>query len=306
MDDVVVGGLLRGRVDESNMTDDTNAVSEAFAALGDETRVAILEALVDARREDPENAALSFSDLRERVGVQDSGRFNYHLGKLRGQFLEETDGAYELTYAGREVVGAILAGTYDATVELDPVVLDDECLTCASELEARYGDGELTVGCDNDHMVMRTTVPPVAATERTMQDLLSVAARSTYADFERLAAGLCVECHGHLDRDIRAVEETDVIDHVYRTTCDRCGFVTPSAAGVVVLREPAFVAFCHDHGIDVREHLPWTLPVLTDGETVRTSEDPPRYEVRVTADDERFRATIDDSGEVLATERMDV
>jgi DNA-binding transcriptional ArsR family regulator len=50
---------------------------EAFAALGDPTRIAILRALF----EDPHEPT-AFSDLRRAVGVRDSGQFNYHLGEL--------------------------------------------------------------------------------------------------------------------------------------------------------------------------------------------------------------------------------
>jgi DNA-binding transcriptional ArsR family regulator len=76
------------------MVDDTDTVSDAFAALGDETRVDVLRALVDARRENPDDPEVSFSELQARVGVEDSGRFDDHLGKLRGRYVESEDGAY--------------------------------------------------------------------------------------------------------------------------------------------------------------------------------------------------------------------
>lgn len=60
---------------------------EAFALLGDETRVAMIEALVDESRTSLDNPRLSVSDLRERIGRPDSGQFNYHLDKLVGHFV---------------------------------------------------------------------------------------------------------------------------------------------------------------------------------------------------------------------------
>lgn len=58
---------------------------DAFGLLGNETRLAILQALGDAA--DP----LSFSELRDRVWVSDSGQFNYHLDQLTGPFVGQTD-----------------------------------------------------------------------------------------------------------------------------------------------------------------------------------------------------------------------
>jgi DNA-binding transcriptional ArsR family regulator len=49
--------------------------AEAFAVVGNETRLAILEALWRS----PERP-VTFSDLRRRVGMRDSAQFNYHLG----------------------------------------------------------------------------------------------------------------------------------------------------------------------------------------------------------------------------------
>lgn len=70
--------------------------ADAFAALSDSNRVAILEALWEA-----DGHEASFSDLRSAVGMRDSGQFNYHLGKLTDQFVRQTDdGTYALSVDG--------------------------------------------------------------------------------------------------------------------------------------------------------------------------------------------------------------
>jgi len=285
------------------MVEATDSVSDAFAALGDDTRVAILEALVDARREDPSDPALSFSDLRERVGVADSGRFNYHLGKLRGTFVEEGDDGYELTYAGEEVVGAILAGTHDPDVVLGPTALDDTCPVCDTGLTAAYEDGTLRVECENEHTPMLTTVPPAAASDRSLEELLRVATLATYAKFELVSGGVCFECYGHLDRAIEPSETDDAPEFVYRTQCERCGFTTSSVATVALIRHPAFVSLCDDHGIDLRERVPWTIPGLVDGDTTRVGTDPDRYRVRIELDGDPLEATLDGEGVVVDATR---
>ena len=96
------GESLRRRVQEADPT-------EALAVLGDETRIAILRVLADA--EEP----LAFTELRQRAGVDDAGRFNYHLSELREYFVREADGGYALREAGSRVVAAAgVAGVPDA------------------------------------------------------------------------------------------------------------------------------------------------------------------------------------------------
>jgi DNA-binding transcriptional ArsR family regulator len=75
---------------------------EVYALLADETRVAIVRALGEVGR------PLAFSELRERVGVRDSGRFNYHLQRLVGVFLDCTEEGYVLTDDGERVADSLV------------------------------------------------------------------------------------------------------------------------------------------------------------------------------------------------------
>jgi DNA-binding transcriptional ArsR family regulator len=294
---------LRGRVDDSDVTRDSQAVSDAFAALGDETRVAILEAFVEARRGDPQDPALSFSEVRERAGVEDSGRFNYHLGKLRPRFLEERDDGYELTYAGREVVGAILSGMPDPDLVRGPEPLDDDCPICGDGLRGEYVDGDVSVECEREHTMIVATLPPAAAADRTLSEIVALTARRLYSQLELVTAGVCHICSGPLERAIEAADgDGEVSDFAYWTQCERCGETTSSIPTVAVLHDPAFVSLLHDHGVDVRERLPWTIPGLLDAETRRTGEDPPQYELAVEVNDDVLEVTLDERGDVAATE----
>ena len=82
------------------MTQQTEDPPDALTVLGNETRVAIPRELADAEN------ALSFTDLRERVGIRDTGKFNYNLTKLCSCFVRETEGGYELGHAGTRVIDA--------------------------------------------------------------------------------------------------------------------------------------------------------------------------------------------------------
>ncbi|MFQ3295876.1 MAG: DNA-binding transcriptional ArsR family regulator, partial [Halobacteriales archaeon] len=99
--------------------------AEAFAAIGNETRLAILEAIWEANER-----PVAFSDLRETVGMRDSAQFNYHLQQLTDGFVvkvdpneadprgtpssnRRSDGGYDLRNAGEKVVRSVLAGTFN-------------------------------------------------------------------------------------------------------------------------------------------------------------------------------------------------
>lgn len=90
---------------------------------------------------------VAVSELRKRVGERDSGKFNYHLGKLAGQFVRRTDDGYQLTIAGHRIVGAILAGTYTTDATLSPVEVDSPCPLCGGRLVAEYADEQARVHC---------------------------------------------------------------------------------------------------------------------------------------------------------------
>lgn len=88
---------------------DPDEVSEAIELLSDEVRLGIVLELAAAAATAPEGDSVGFADLRERVGVRDSGRFNYHLRRLCGGFVERTDGGYRLTEDGAAVADTLAA-----------------------------------------------------------------------------------------------------------------------------------------------------------------------------------------------------
>ena len=105
------------------MTD--SGFEEALDALGHEVRTDILRALASA------GEPLSFTELRTRTGVDDSGRFNYHLNKLASQFLRRTEDGYELNYRGERVVVAATDGVVTDTAKSQRD--EQTCPICGNE-----------------------------------------------------------------------------------------------------------------------------------------------------------------------------
>lgn len=99
---------------------------EALELLANEHRLAILRTLADA------DGPLAFSELRKRIGMRDTGRFNYHLSELQGRFVRQHDGRYELGPAGERLI--LAAADLDAETLGEgagsgacPVCGDEDC-----------------------------------------------------------------------------------------------------------------------------------------------------------------------------------
>jgi hypothetical protein len=288
--------------------DEGVAPAGAFELLAAEPRMDVLRALAAARREGA--TPLSFSALRRRTDIDDSGRFNYHLGKLVGTFVEKTESGYDLTYAGRSIVAAVTAGTYTGTERKGPEPLADDCVLCGAAVTARYADGELAVRCANDHGLFVTGFPPGAAADMELSTLLETASLRTYQRIEFATTGRCPECFGSLVTTPATQEVEGDRIHVLRSNCEQCGERFTASAGTYLVLAPEVVAFYREHGVDVHHARPWTVAVGVDGRGVEgtgtaeasvVSEHPYRLRFDLTVAGDRLSVTLDDRGRVVAT-----
>ncbi|WP_313691168.1 ArsR/SmtB family transcription factor [Halorarum halobium] len=81
---------------------DEPALASTFDLLSDETRLRIVRELAGG-----DSDPVPFSVLCDRLGVSDTGRFNYHLGRLRGRLVEKREGGYVLTREGDTLAGLL-------------------------------------------------------------------------------------------------------------------------------------------------------------------------------------------------------
>lgn len=270
----------------------------AFAAVADELRVRILRELWDA--DDP----LSFSELRERVGVRDSGRFNYHLGELRGRFVEKTDdddGGYGLRFAGRKLVGSLHSGAYTGAAEsVGPQPVDGSCVACGGSLEAVYEDEEGKVDCtDCEVTLIQTGVPPAFVDGRE-DDLAAAVDGYVRTTLRSFLDGFCPHCSGPTAGRLRDS------DHGPQAVveCERCGATFMGLAAWVGMDHPAVVSFYDDHDRSVRDTALWRLDWLVDAEWVDGAAGD-RATVAVELADDRLRLTVADDLAVTAVERTE-
>lgn len=273
--------------------------ADAFALVGDETRLAILEALW--RLDEPAR----FSEIRERVGTDTSSRFNYHLGQLTGQFIRQTDGGYELRTAGRKVVQAVLAGSF---TDHSSRVLDiqDTCVHCEHELEAEYSDEMLAIrcpGCGHGHG--RYSFPPGGLTGRTDEEILAAFDQRVRHLHCLAKDGVCPACGGPVDTTIEEGEPCCLGVELRAThTCRQCDREVCSAVGLALLDQSDVVSFYDGHGVTLSDTPYWQLPWCVDDEPVTLeSRNPTRLSVEITEDSERLTVILDGDLAVRETHR---
>lgn len=301
---------------EPVLPDAPESPADAFELLGHEIRLATIEALAEQRREAWIPRGLRFSELREAVGVRDTGKFNYHLDQLRGSFVTKFGEEYVLTNAGFELAGALRAGTFDQTDTHAErrAELDRTCPLCDEELTAVYEYGYLRIECPNHGEILATTLPPAAVRGRDMETIVELANVRTRDQVDRIRAGGCPHCWGEgrvtapsqpSEEYIRAVvgEEPDSFDSdavLAECACEDCGMRFWLPVSVCVAFHPAVVAYYHEHGVTTgTDYL--DVPHTTGSNGTVVAEEPVRIEVDVVVDgaEEALVLTLDGHTEVV-------
>ncbi|SIR24570.1 hypothetical protein SAMN05421858_1974 [Haladaptatus litoreus] len=259
--------------------DDRADPTDAFSVLGNEIRMAVLRALVDAEADGEDT--LAFSELFEATSADNTAGFSYHLRQLTDHFIRKTEGGYTLTYAGREIARAIRAGTYTDSVDFDPIEISDPCPFCREESLTAHGkDNYVAIECSAcDRPTLTLPFPPGGHRAHDRNGLLTAFDRHHRHRLSLMADGVCPECSGptaaqvgYFDADSSLESESKKKRPQARFDCDRCGCRLRSPVTLAVLEHPEVISFYHRHGIDIRERPVWNV-----GEEWReavVSEDP--------------------------------
>lgn len=307
--------------------------TEAFAVLGNETRLAILLALWEAYDPLAERNVLSFSELREAVGVRQGAQFNYHLDKVVGRFVRKTDAGYELRRSGLILVQSIIAGIGTEDPTLERTEIDDTCEFCGASVVITYANRYVYRACtecggfadpEDEHpqgALSAWTLEPTGLAGRSAQDAYVASTIRTYGWIVMRFEGLCPLCSGQVEWSIEACENhttaaTEDCPNcgrkravLARETCTVCKSAGTGPPGIKVLFHPAVVAFCYDHGIEVGftgttdfdDVVRITKLVETFEETV-ISMDPLRISITIPLEDDELQLTLDGSMNVLDVE----
>ena len=291
----------------SSLDPGIGSFDEIVSVVGDETRLRILVAL--ARAVDDEGASgLSFSELREQVGVADSGRFNYHLEKLQDTFVTKVEDRYVARAPGLRVVTSMYAGRYDDTTEAWTVEAPSNCNQCGDPLIASYerrqfGSG-LVLECPEHGQHDRLPLPPGTTDGREPSEAVRVAYRYTMLRIRMAHAGICFECLGPttVTYPVDPITDTFPEDRIpTRIGCDRCWLNVWPPVQNLVLMSPRVRGRFQAHGYGLLESMNAVKdpagPVASESTLV--SEAPARATVRFGFPEETVTVTVDDRCQVL-------
>ena len=293
---------------------------EAFAVLGEETRLEILRALGDAE------GPLSFSDLFDRVEYDDSSNFTYHLEKLVGHFVRKTDCGYELRQPGARVVEAVLSGVIDETPTIEPTRIDHECLLCGAPAVVHYREDVVGLYCtecdgmyghpDPDDPTVPDELadcgdlggyplPPSGLQGRTPTDAFEAAETWEMSQVLSWGSGVCPRCTAPMEREVRVCEDHDgTADRCSRCgrryavlvdgSCTNCPRKTTGLAAHYLLPNTEFLSFLTSNGVNPVSPMPEFYRVLIDHEEHVVSTDPLDVRLTFTVGDESITFAVDE------------
>jgi hypothetical protein len=292
--------------------------SEAFTLIGDKTRISILQALWDVYDPYAADNAITFAELFDRVGTEDTGNFNYHLGKLKGHFIRRTDAGYELTAPGFKIVRAIIGGGITGDPAIRSASVDVTCERCGSTVEISYEDGTTWARCSSCEgywsqrggEIFGFSLPPAGLRDREPNEILTATIVYSIHRFNTIVDGICPECGATVDTAL-----TVCVDHepeggicdacgahfmgIITSVCRSCKFAWRSPSYAPVSQHPALISFYYEHGI---EHVPATWAAISRGMGWREqllSTDPASLRLTVEYDHESRQFVLDHTGSVI-------
>ena len=273
---------------------------ETFDLVSNSRRMAILRALARAFSESPIEPHMRYSELREEVGIDDQGNFNYHLDRLDGLARKEPEG-YVITSVGLTVVSTVASGALDPDWSWGPREVPGECFFCGDALTLRHEDGHLLLTCDTDEHGLVFPVPPSLVDDHPDDAVLERVACVLYQQATAVKHGICPECQGAVTPAV-IPEPRPGGDYFFHGDCHTCGFQHGFPVGAAALSHPEVLAACADAGVDPRTTPFWTLPWCHVGHESVVSEEPFRVRVEIRHGDGPLAVTLDRSGTVVAVD----
>lgn len=278
---------------------------DAFELIANETRLDIIRVLAETSGQGWASS-LPFSELRRRVGMRDSGGFNYHLDRLEGTFVKRTEEGYELRLPGALLYRMIVAGHFTSSTTVEPFGTDSACFDCGTELRVTYRGGTLEVRCpDCGREYQSTDFPPSGTAHRSGEELLYTFDQYVRHQILLVERGICYWCTGSMSSEVQrhsdpglAPEGGEVV--FIARQCEHCGGFMFTLPGECALYHPAVVSFFHGRGVDVTDRPLWELDFVSDPDrTTVHDEDPWRIGVTVRCEGDEMEVVVDGAGEVV-------
>lgn len=305
--------------------------NEAFAVLGNEIRLDIIRVLwhADAAHEYDDGSdttkTMSYSALRQAVGIEDNGKFNYHLSELGPEFIRQTDEGYRLSGAGKQIARTVIAvsgtGSHDFTAELA-----EDCPLCDAPLMATYEDQRLRVRCTEcdglfgdqapTGTLFLTSFPSAGITDRSSDEMVEAGLYRCALDITYLMYGVCRECAGRISSSVSVCDEHErrgsrvcnSCGTPFRVwaemECDTCGFAKQLPVEMFVTGLVTVTGLLDDRELEnLTRSLTEAIDLLQNGVQTTVSKDPFRVSITIDAGDTTYATVLDEYMKVVDFDR---
>ena len=292
------------------------SADEIFGLLSDEIRLDILQTVARAQNEKKQTgiASLSFSDIYDRVEVDNTSKLSYHLGELTGTFLRKHDDGYAFTHAGEQMVRFVLAENYRQPSDIGPIETQGGCQFCGeTTVRAVLEDQYFMMYCTEcDRGANAYRVRPAQVRERSGEDLIEAVIREQAADLLKTRRGVCPDCAGRIETEV--LDAADIpfpeerpVTFITLSECRDClrflSLPLPAAAAY----HPESISFHWEHGVDILGTGVWEFNrYLHDGRwsSERADTNPEEYCVELRRNTSSLRLFLDEGASVVRTERV--
>lgn len=278
----------------------------ALSLLADDTRVRIIRELGSATAS-PETGIpeLAYANLKSRVDIRDSGRFNYHLKKLVGNYVTKEDDGYRLRWPGMVLYRTLVAGhlTDNADPTIDRFTVGTDCHRCGNPIEAHLYETLFRVHCDScDANYTDIYFPSHGLSGRNEEELLQAVHQRSRMILDSMTSGHCPWCASTVTPEVHAggdslpsLHDTRDLNAYIIYHCTDCTGFQYMPVPQVLLYHPITISFYYDHGEDLTATPEWTLPwAVTDTTTTILSTDPWQFSVQIQLGDENLVVELDE------------
>lgn len=305
---------------------------EAFALLGNDTRLSILLALWEEYDPHANDNAVPLSRIFDRIEHNDRGNVSYHLTKLKGQFVQQHSkrGGYELRETGLKLVRAIIAGAGVQDIALDPTEIDQACPFCDAPTTIGFRDGVVLHSCtecdgsshvetDTDGLLSGIPFDPAGVAQRTPEELRAASTVAALHQVQSLFDGLCLACSGPVKSWLEWCPDHDPTggcDHCgqhfeawARFRCRTCKNHSTTSPKSLALFHPSVISFYDNHGISTQlqaddfESIVRVFDLIDAHQMAIVSQNPLRVSVRVARDEDTVELTFDEMVNVVDVSR---
>lgn len=296
----------------------------AFGALGNETRIQILKTLGDV------DEPLTFTELRDRVGIERGGRFNYHLDQLVGHFVAKSEAGYQLRSPGRRVVKAVLSGSVAESPATEREEIEQACQLCGAPIEVRYHEEAVETFCTEcsglwgshetveDGYLGRNLLPPAGVEGRTSEAMYRASLTWTNLDFFAIASGLCPACSATVDTSVDVCDDhkpengrCPACENRFAARllvrCTNCILDLSGSLPIVVANETVLLDFLTDHGLNpvAPDSIAPVQRFFSDYDEEILSAEPFRAELTFNVEGDSITLTVDNRLSVVESDRTD-